>query len=427
MPDTTDDGASDSWRKLMERIASEPVGTDTPDPPEWTTEHIDDAAYMASAGVSEDEAASTRPPITERPTHRLVSLPDLASKPIPEFPWWDRGWLSPHLTLMSGRGGVGKSLLALQIAVARAAGKPFLTRDAMPRQRVLYWACEDDLDEIHRRLHRICHAFDVSIGSLDGWLSIDVRLGLDNILLATEYNRPMWTPAYATLREQLNDLDTSLWIGDNIAHLFAASENDRASVTAFTAGISAARDVPYCPLLMGHVAKAQGSEYAGSTAWENAVRMRWFLGRKLPDQQDDDGEDDANTRVLAKRKSNYSADDIIQFRIQDGVLVRQEAADAADEAGGVVANIRRQNARQAVLKALGKLAEMGMVSSQSTGANYLPAQMQRFGLMGEYSKRDIMSAMDGLLTDGVIKRGTVGKDKASRDRFGLVISAGNGG
>ena len=427
MPDDTmppDDGASDSWRKLMERIASESVVHDTPDPPDWITEQCPDD-YQVGAQIQADDDQQAE--AARKSMHRMLDLPALASTPPPTFPWYETGWLSPHPTLLSGRGGVGKSLLALQIGIARAAGIPFLTADAAPRQRVLYWACEDDADELHRRIARCCHHMGVDMASLAGWLHIDCRLGLDNILMSVEYGKPMWAPAYGLLSEQLNDLDAHIWLGDNIAHMFAGSENDRTPVTVFAAGIAAARGVPYCPLLLGHVAKAQGSEYAGSTAWENAMRMRLFMGRALPDQTEPDEDADNAIRVLAKRKSNYSADDLLKFRLQDGVLVPERAQDAADEAGGMVAHIRRQNARQTVLKALGKLAEMGIVSSQATGANYLPAQMERFKLMGEYGKRDIVAAMDWLLTEGVIKRGPMGKDKASRDRFGLVISAGNGG
>ena len=420
MPDTTDDGASDSWRKLMERIAAEPVSTDTPDPPDWITEQCPDD-YQVGAQIEADDAEQAE--ATRKSMHRMLDLSTLATVEPPTFPWYDAGWLSPHPTLLSGRGGVGKSLLALQIGIARAAGIPFLTQDAAPRQRVLYWACEDDADELHRRIARCCHHMGVSMASLAGWLHVDCRLGLDNILMSVEYGKPMWAPAYGLLREQLNDLDAHIWLGDNIAHMFAGSENDRTPVTVFGAGIAAARGVPYCPLLLGHVAKAQGSEYAGSTAWENCMRMRLFMGRTLPDQHEPDEDADDSIRVLAKRKSNYSADDIIRFRITDGVLVPERAQDVADEAGGMVAHIRRQNARQAVLKAIGKVAEMGMVSSPHLGKNYLPAQMAKYGLMAEYRKPDIVAAMDGLLTEGAIKIGPLGKDKGYRERFGLVISA----
>lgn len=417
MPGTTDDGASDSWRKLMERIAAEPVGNDTPDPPDWITEQCPDD-YQVGAQIDADDAEQAE--AVRRSMHRMLDLERLATTPPPTFPWYDTGWLSPHPTLLSGRGGVGKSLLALQIGIARAAGIPFLTTDAAPRQRVLYWACEDDADELHRRIARCCHHMGVSMASLAGWLHVDCRLGLDNILMSVEYGKPMWAPAYGLLREQLNDLDAHIWLGDNIAHMFAGSENDRTPVTVFGAGIAAARGVPYCPLLLGHVAKAQGSEYAGSTAWENCMRMRLFMGRTLPDQHEPDEDADDAIRVLAKRKSNYSADDIIKFRIQDGVLVPERAQDAADEAGGMVVHIRRQNTRQAVLDALRKLRGMGLVSSQATGVNYLPAQMQRFDMMGGHSRKDVIAAMDSLLIDGVIVRGEVGRDSARRAKIGLV-------
>lgn len=391
----------------------------TGEPPDWAVEQVPDDHIMGAQIQADDDQQRES---ARRAMHRMLDLTALASTPPPTFPWYETGWLSPHPTLLSGRGGVGKSLLALQIGIARAAGIAFLTPDAAPRQRVLYWACEDDSDELHRRIARCCHHMGVDMASLSGWLHIDCRLGLDNILMSVEYGKPMWAPAYGLLSEQLNDLNADIWLGDNIAHMFAGSENDRTPVTVFAAGIAAARGVPYCPLLLGHVAKAQGSEYAGSTAWENAMRMRLFMGRALPDQTEPDEDADDAIRVLAKRKSNYSADDLLKFRLQDGVLVPERAQDAADETGGMVAHIRRQNARQAVLQALRKIAEMGMVSSPHLGKNYLPAQMAKYGLMAEYRKPDIVAAMDGLLTEGGIKIGPLGKDKGYRERFGLVIS-----
>src|SRR6185437_9503326 len=74
-----------------------------------------------------------------------------------------RRWLVPDLipdrtvTSLSGDGGVGKSLLTLQLACARATRSTWLGLDVEPG-RTLYVSAEDDKDELHRRLADIARA-----------------------------------------------------------------------------------------------------------------------------------------------------------------------------------------------------------------------------------------------------------------------------
>jgi hypothetical protein len=122
-----------------------------------------------------------------------------------------------------------------------------------------------------------------------------------------------------------------VWIGDNIGHLYAAGENNRAQVTSFCSGIiGLVQDRPFCPILIGHTAKAIGSEYSGSTAWENAARMRWYLSDTLPDQEvekDLDDPPESNRRFLSKRKSNYGREDYVQLKLDEhGILIVDQAA-----------------------------------------------------------------------------------------------------
>ena len=353
----------------------------------------------------------------ERTPSRLLSLPDLSASDAPPFTWWIPGWLSPHPTLLSGRGGVGKSLLALQLAMSLAAGKPLLG-GSCERRKVLYWACEDDVDEIHRRLKAIAEHMEIDLADLDGWLYIDARLGLDNTLLTTEFGRPVWTSQIETLRVQLNELQIDVLILDNLAHVFTASENDRSAVTMFTSGICGlVTDRPWCPILIGHVAKSQGSEYAGSTAWENAVRMRWFLGRTLPDARDDeDAIPDDSSRVLAKRKSNYSADDVIKLRVEGRIFTVEQPEDDA----GVVGSIRASNARKAVLDGLEWLREHHIDASDQYSRAYLPKLLVQYEQAGTHTKKDLERAMRQLIGSGQIERAIVGKTSNRMPKYGLV-------
>jgi hypothetical protein len=83
-----------------------------------------------------------------------------------------RNWLVPGLipagtvTLLTGDGGTGKSLLALQLATACALGKPWLGK-TVAGGRALFVSAEDDEDELHRRLADVLDAEDASFADLD--------------------------------------------------------------------------------------------------------------------------------------------------------------------------------------------------------------------------------------------------------------------
>ncbi len=54
------------------------------------------------------------------------------------------------VTMLSGHGASGKSIIALQLAIACALGRDWLGRTVRPC-KALVMACEDEPDELHRR------------------------------------------------------------------------------------------------------------------------------------------------------------------------------------------------------------------------------------------------------------------------------------
>jgi RecA-family ATPase len=73
--------------------------------------------------------------------------------PVPPRRWLVRDWVPMGtVTLLSGDGGVGKSLLALQLATATAAGRAWLGRRLDEHGPALFLTAEDDEAELHRRL-----------------------------------------------------------------------------------------------------------------------------------------------------------------------------------------------------------------------------------------------------------------------------------
>ena len=300
---------------------------------------------------------------------------------IPE--WLPRG----HVTALFGAGGLGKSLLAQQAAHCVNCGVPFL---GLPVEMgpVLGLFCEDDNDELRRRARDILRMQGRSAaGSADG-LYLAGRAGQRNELMVATPDREIQTSAlFGTLEAECARIRPALVIIDNIAQVYNGPENDRHAVTAFAnllTGLAHRHDCAV--LLLGHVAKAEGSEYSGSTAWEAAVRTRLWLERL------EDG-----TLALHKRKANYSARDSIAFVWEAGAFVTVDPDDAS--AGTEVAK-----AEAALLAALDRLSDRQIAASHAPSATtYLPRLAAREGLLTGVTPAAAARALAGLLDRGEVE------------------------
>jgi hypothetical protein len=164
----------------------------------------------------------------------VVSASDFAREPAPPQLWHVPG-LIPHrtVTLFSGDGGTGKSLLALQLAVATAAGREWLGRDVQPGC-CLYVSAEDDLDELHRRVERITHTQGIDLAQLDR-LKIMPLAGEDAVLASQggRSNIIAATPLFACLVELVQEHRPRLVVLDTSADFYAGDEIARAQVRQF--------------------------------------------------------------------------------------------------------------------------------------------------------------------------------------------------
>jgi RecA-family ATPase len=357
------------------------------------------------------EATAHRPkPQTREP----IDWAALADKEPPARRWAIHGWLGyGHTTLLVGAGGIGKTLLAQQAASCLALGQGFIDEVVEPA-KILMWACEDDHDELWRRQLAISRWMKRGLEEYTGNLVIVPRHGLDNALVTTEFGKLMFTPAIALLEEQAKDLDSQVIILDNVAQLYGGSENDRHSVTAFLNALAGALPGKAL-LLLAHPSRGQGSEFSGSSAWENVARTRLYLGATLPDQKSDE-EPSQDVRFLSRRKSNYSNKDYRRCTYRDHVLVPDDL-----EAGtGIIGTLRASKAERTVLDGLRKLEEMGLSAIDgATSPRFLPRVLKEYNLSDGMSRLELADAMRRLMLDGKVERAIVGKTDKRNPQYGL--------
>ena len=217
-----------------------------------------------------------------------LDWPALAPLTPPERQWAIKGWVGfGHVTLLVGQGGIGKTLLAQQMASCLALGRKFIEEVPAPF-KCLMWACEDDHDELWRRQLALARWCKAGLEEFHERLTIVPRHGLDNALVSTEYGKLLFSPLIAKLSEQASDTNADVVILDNVAQLYGGSENDRHSVTAFLNALAGALQGKAI-ILLAHPSRSQGSEFSGSSAWENTARTRLYLGPTLPDQNQGEG------------------------------------------------------------------------------------------------------------------------------------------
>jgi RecA-family ATPase len=115
----------------------------------------------------------------------------------------DQLWSEEAVGIIGGEPKCCKSFLALDLAVAVAAGTPCLRRFAVQRPgRVLLYPAEDALHVVRRRLEGICAAAGTSLAELDVQVITAPSLRLD-----LEADRARLEQTVATLRPRLLILD----------------------------------------------------------------------------------------------------------------------------------------------------------------------------------------------------------------------------
>ena len=158
---------------------------------------------------------------------------ELHGKAIPPRLWHVAGLIpAGTVTTLNGDGGTGKSLLALQLTVATALGRPWLGQ-GVATGGALFICAEDDRDELHRRLADIVQAEGVSLGDLDK-LTLRSLAGKDALLAVPDPGDLMAeTPLFVALDKWLSEHRPTLVVLDTLADLFGGNEVNRSQARQF--------------------------------------------------------------------------------------------------------------------------------------------------------------------------------------------------
>jgi hypothetical protein len=377
-------------------------------------ERIPDSAYEEAVPKKSSGNGSIPPAAIRRPA---LNWDDMEGHEPPAREWVIPHWLpAGHVTLLAGRGGIGKTLLAQHIGTAAALGADYI--EPLTGRRVLMWAGEDDEAELWRRQIAISQHFGSPLSSLTERFYLHSYAGNDITLMAPSFGALQTTSMLTQLIEQVRDYRAEFVILDNIARLFGGSENDRHAVTTFCALVHGACS-PATVLLLGHPAKAQGSEFSGSTAWEGAVRARLYLSDQPPDTKEDDPDApvDPSVRYLSRRKANYSPLDLRRLTLTDGVLI-PDRPEPARTAIGVSGDF----AKDIVRRAITKLAERQIHGSLSTASStYLPKVAKQYGLLDRLALPQFGKVMREMFMAGELVSAEVGKYSNRTSKMGLVL------
>ena len=276
-----------------------------------------------------------------------------------------QGWIPAEaVTVLTGRGGAGKSRISLQLAVAVAAGRrEFLQPENADAGRfpapklcggtpapVIFATWETAKRVVDWRLACALRGVNIEPEDLGGrFVHANMRHAAGGGLWGVERGAHVSTaggllPAGAALLAEARAREARLLVVDPVAAAFLQNENDRALVRAFLAHLGAfAEDSGCAVLIVSHPQKYGGEAQSGSPDWRNGVQCVLDLGpeRGYPDRQSKEVKALETDRVVLRvEKSNEGG-------LPDGVTVEfnrkamrfeacaaTEGVDAANWSGG---------------------------------------------------------------------------------------------
>lgn len=265
----------------------------------------------------------------------FTSAADYEGKEIVPMDWVINTMIPANtVTLLSGDGGTGKSLLALNLAISVATGGLLPWLGFKPQKGpALYVGAEDDQNEMHRRINNmIWNRPDIGFSDLKD-LHIASLAARDALLSVVDARSNILTPSplFEQIRTKIDAERPRLVVFDTLADLFPGNENDRAQARQFIGQLrKLSVDFSTTIILLSHPSlsgMASGTGTSGNTAWNNSVRSRLFMQRI----NEEGYELDKTARKLTVMKSNYGETGFeVHMNYVEGYFEPEKTADSLD-------------------------------------------------------------------------------------------------
>lgn len=361
------------------------------------------AKWDAADAEAEDLGALIRAMRVEGATTERRSLffpaSDFQGITPPPRQWHVEGLIPANqVTMLGGDGGVGKSLLALQLAASTACADQWLGMHPAPG-KTIYISAEDDRDEMHRRVSDIAALEGRDMSEMSN-LILRSLAGEDALLAVADSRQGtlQTTPLLAELDHTLGDYGAKLLVLDTLADFHSGQENDRATARQFIGILRGLALRHECTiLLLAHPSLtgiSSGSGLSGSTAWSNSVRSRLYIERVT----DDGYEQDADLRKLSTKKSNYGkTGNEILMRWTNGAFVPEADGSPLDHNAASLKSCR------VFMNLLRAYTDEGRNVNSNSGTNYAPTVFAKDKRAERISKRAFAEAMSDLFANGSIK------------------------
>jgi RecA-family ATPase len=387
------DADSRNAGKLVDVCFDVPIW-EPPNPENGTEETTENTSAESEDATATEPAIEGKTEVKQAPL-TFIRLIDWHNRPAPEREWvvLNRIPLN-NVTLLSGEGSVGKTILSLQLCVATVLARDWIS--AMPDPGpVVAICCEDDADELHRRLHAIVRHYGASFADLAD-LHVLSLAGRD-ALLTTARRDGLMTPTklFTRVMDAAATIKPRLILLDNSADVFGGDENDRAQVRQFIGMLRGLAMIANAGLLLtSHPSLTgitSGTGLSGSTAWNASVRSRLYLKRATTAK---DEEPDPNLRVLEIMKNNYGpVGETITLCWKDGLFLPTPASGSLEKLA------REQKVDDLFLMLLDRWNKQGRnVSDKQQANSYAPGPFAKEpeAKADNVSKRELAEAMERL-------------------------------
>jgi RecA-family ATPase len=334
---------------------------------------------------------------------------------IPQREWSvENRFLRRAVSLTSGEGGTGKTIILNQLAAAHALKRDWLRSIPEPGAAIVI-NCEEEEAEIIRRLKPALDFYGKTFqDAVKGGLHICSLAGKDAVLAHPDHNEQLVpTPLFAELFERAKDIKPVSIILDNSADVFGGNENDRAQVRQFITlmrGLAIAANAAVIlsshPSLTGMASK---TGLSGSTAWHASVRGRCWLHSVATKEGD---EPDPTLRELEFLKNNYGpAAETVILRWKDGLYQPEPRPGTIEQ---LAANAK---ADDTFLSLLDRFSRQNREISPNKSSTYAPTMFAKEPDANGTKAKTFEAAMSRLLTANLIHIEVTGPSSRRRSRL----------